>query len=92
MENLAYAIAPEAKSQSITFKEGTLEAVLTGGVLTSLRVSWAGSIRVVLAYTPVSLSAAAAFPPAMCLRTGRLLDSLIFTGVPAEGAGAGLLP
>lgn len=61
MENLAYAIAPEAKSQSITFKEGTLEAVLTGGVLTSLRVSCAGSIRVVLADTPVSLSAAAAF-------------------------------
>ena len=61
MENLAYAIAPEAKSQSITFKEGTLEAVLTGGVLTSLRVSCAGSIRVVLADTPVSLSATAAF-------------------------------
>ena len=54
-------IAPEAKSQSITFKEGTLEAVLTGGVLTSLRVSCAGSIRVVLADTPVSLSATAAF-------------------------------
>ena len=61
MENLAYAIAPEAKSQSITFKEGTLDAVLTGGVLTSLRVSCAGSIRVVLADTPVSLSATAAF-------------------------------
>lgn len=77
MESIAYAIAPEAKSQSITFTEGTLEAVITDGVLTALRVSCSGTIRVVLADTPVSLSALAAFTERSVEIPQEVVDALV---------------
>ena len=61
MRQIAYAIAPDIKAQSVSLKSGRIEAVVEGGMLSALNLSCDGSVHIVVADADASLGAKISF-------------------------------
>lgn len=61
MRQIAYAIAPDVKAQSVTLESGRIEAIVENGALSSLSLSCAGSVHIVVADADAALSAKVTF-------------------------------
>ncbi len=76
MEQIAYTIAPDLKSQSVTLTDGTLEAEMCGGSLTELRISCSGALHVVLTDVSASVGARIVFSEREVSMPKAVLDAL----------------
>ena len=76
MEQIAYTIAPDLKSQSVSLTSGTLEAETQDGSLTELRISCSGALHVVLTDVSASVGARVAFSEREVSMPKAVLDAL----------------
>ena len=76
MQQVAYAIAPEIKAQSITLKSGRIEAIVEDGTLCSLSLSCSGSVHIVVADAKASLGAKITFAEREVSMPQAVIDAL----------------
>ena len=76
MQQVAYAIAPDIKAQSITLKSGRIEAIVEDGTLCSLSLSCSGSVHIVVADAKASLGAKITFAEREVSMPQAVIDAL----------------